>query len=532
MIACNNSFHLKFNNKVITDCDIKICYGTSDFLTKADIADYTTIATNKFVCEKLPHEETAFTIKNWKNLTDTQKNYFGRGNPLYIYYIVGGIQTTGARFARIQECKVNYRGDTAVIRAISHLEFRTDQAKTNFSQISMMANLRNALADNFLGSNYYIDLLNSKTLELNNMAVARNFTDIGNYNGGITKAELAQNIITSCGGGFWFSYDGSKFVAKIREFSGSFYNFGNFVPFNLLNVFDDIDVENIPSYAIVSVNGYTLENNTQELGKYGLFTTTQSLLQLGYTWGEDINASISSVYITNSGTTINANSYDIFGKSLLATFLNVPAGGYDFVVKGQKVLPPVVEQTSGIAISAPCCSSTKTAQLGYVKDDAKLYYSITKQISFSCRIDPTIEPLDYIIVGDYYVCVEEIEIRFNGGFRGKITGKIINDIFKVEPPSLESKNIHNEYDYQFYINNPNPYDVVMTIEYSGGTETFVVAGYDDFTLDQDNAPFLFDSVYEYIHYELYDPIIAYFEIDGLDHRESTRTILLEGSANA
>jgi len=109
------------------------------------------------------------------------------------------------------------------------------------------------------------------------------------------------------------------------------------------------------------------------------------------------------------------------------------------------------------------------------------------------RIDPRIELFDKIVIVDkdgnsYFTVVEEYTITFNGGFNGKLTGRVISKA-TIQPVTI---NNYGDDDFDIVsIHNPNSYAVTIEIHISTGTvQTYTIQANGDKTVwaDSDNRP--------------------------------------------
>ena len=174
-----------------------------------------------------------------------------------------------------------------------------------------------------------------------------------------------------------------------------------------------------------------------------------------------------------------------------------------------------------------------SAQLQIAQANARAYYSHRNYYECECRIDPRIEPLDKVWVENVgFVMVEEVEVNFNGGFRGKLKGRIIGEN-KLLAPVVSSLSWQPDLDptqFYFRIANNNPFDVTVVIVGSFGERTLSIEAFGSISVTEDDDSRLLDSFSAYARNILEDEVYCYFtDNEGVAIEDSDNTIILEAN---
>ena len=166
-------------------------------------------------------------------------------------------------------------------------------------------------------------------------------------------------------------------------------------------------------------------------------------------------------------------------------------------------------------------------EMNYAQAKIRNYYSNKRMIEFECRIDPSIEPLDYITTDGLNYWVEEVDIDFNGGFTGRIKGRVNDNTYFVDAPVISEATLINENNYRIVIDNPNDFAVVVKIYYSGGTLSYNISANGSLLLTYGNASALSTSVQDKIDGGLLEAVYCNFEKQDDTSQTSDNTIILE-----
>lgn len=168
-----------------------------------------------------------------------------------------------------------------------------------------------------------------------------------------------------------------------------------------------------------------------------------------------------------------------------------------------------------------------TNVLGGYKDYYTYWLSKYYDLSLETRLDPKYTLLD-ILQSDKYgaFIIEDIEATYNGGYRGRISGRIIEP--KIKAPILKSRNIASISNYTFEIYNPNTdFPVDLIVHYSSGDLTYTIMPLETLELNHDNASDLEYAVGYWLDDDLTNEVFCYFEYDDdLTSVQSDNTILL------
>ena len=167
-------------------------------------------------------------------------------------------------------------------------------------------------------------------------------------------------------------------------------------------------------------------------------------------------------------------------------------------------------------------------------DYLKAWLPYQNYIECDYRIDPRIELFDKICVFDksgniYVAVVEDFTINFNGGFTGKMRGRIIGSITETIAPEVHVDDYYTQ-DWSFRIINNNPFDVDVLITYSSFYTPlrYTLGAGETLTLDYSNCRQLRASFEAYANQDLNDYVTCRFDND--EYGESTHTIILEANA--
>lgn len=486
----------------------------------ANIERIETTLRNSFLCSMYPTEETTISVLDWDKLPYGTKNYLStKGSTLYIYYCVNNVWTTGARFCVVNECQVSFNQDRATIKCIGWFNRELLSNRTNpVGTYSRIAGSGEYYVSSFLAfacTQDLLSILNTIDGKQVQYYTANNYKVQGVFTR-ITIAEGLQNASLGCGGAPRLNYDDSVgfFYANIYDI-----NHYEIAEMSLTNIYDDIEITHSTTPKEASVHGFLLDEEKQ-VYHTGFFRTTDPFDVGG---GFDLDYIPSRCYVVMSQTIYHPTTTYYLAGSYYGRFTGNTGGG-DFYIYAQQILPPSFEQEADkVVVASYVLPDTLTTQKDIVKANAEKYLSMEEDISFSCRVNPALEPLDYVYIPHQRignVLIEEITIIYDGGYSGTIKGKRLG----ILPPELTNLDTEN---YSFTIKNNNGKTAHLTIISSDGTyelEFDIPSGQSLTTSAQDYPAELWSSFYDYQHGSLTDDVYCWFTIDDF---YSDNTIILE-----
>jgi len=508
----------KENNKIITQSEIKI-FDTNgnDLLTMSQIEKVETHLKNSFLYSYYPTEETNIDILGWNTLSQTIQQYLTtKGNFVYIKYGVEGIWTTGCRVGIIDEYQISYRQNRATIRCIGIINSKILTAK-NIVPLYLFSTSHTWTASAVLSASSLPS--DNKTM---NYSVDNNFSTMANLQQiGLTKAEAIQNLCTACGGAVRVNYDNDT-----QTFTAGIYDVNHIekCDMSFTNIYDDISIKNFENYAQVSISGYTL-GDTEQVYTSGFYTSTGQFTQTGTIPSGYVITNTNNIYVVISNTTFPATSYMRNDNSISGSFNtgSYTGGGNYYIVAQKYIAPTYTQSNTALSIVSYLLPNDDATQKAIIEANALQYLSYEKEISFSGRINPVLEPLDYLGLDEIgLIILEEVSIVFNGAYSGRIKGIE----YWAKAPVETSSHIPYPDEFEIYIQNPNPIDMELILAFSSGSFSFNVPAGQTFRITQDNAEELYDSIDEWLLGHLDNPVYCYFKYNG--KVISDNTIILEG----
>lgn len=478
-------------------------YDDNILLTSNEIQTFKRVARNSYVCGTFPMDEITIEIIGWDNLDNYVKNYLQREEvslQIKIQYLVNNY-ASGMRRYILKDCRIEYNNFKATITATTPLECMTDKSVVNMSLI----------ANNTTG--YQFGQIVHKYFP----ATAIDYTGLNDYGysylpNELTDAEMLQHFAVVMGGGLTIYNEISFKIKKFDPYQieGVLYD---------INIFDDIKIEYLEKKQ-VEVLGYIIEDARSVVG-YCPQTTQYSSRTFEYT-GDWTGF---QTYPNYFGTVYNCKIFYSQGTP--------PASAQNyFTISAYKVNFENSQAQNKISITAKLLPTTDSTQKSIIKGNAQDYYDYNKIITFSCRLDPTIEPLDVIRLSpsNNIIVVEEIELNYNGGFNGKLSGRLIWDSNqKAQTPIITNIGGDPDTEFHFTCENPNPFDCTLVIEHSGEghIELYLEAGETTVFSTDDDISDLFNSFNAWYFNDLADSVICYFESDY--SRDSDYVVILEES---
>ena len=452
-----------YKQSTLYNCDIKVSTFNTLIVDSKNIVDFSYVARNSYVCFDLPNEEVSFKIVNFNQLST--RVYLQKNKPIYITYIVNGTETTTGKIFIVNSIKVDMKGNFAIVKATSLIDnlFASGKEYLLLDRVGTTNTYnRTSLVLYTLLNDYpYLSVdfgTFDRDIDMGNIM----FTDL-------TNAQIIQNLVVASGCGL--DVKGKKNAYHIYD------------EFNLreLNV-NDIDcvIDNKNIYVdcdlIDNKNDYSNIYYIEDVVGYDNdISETITLSQIGGntlkgTWNKpnDVMIDYQHTTFTGAGTATTSVYNDkievvVSGNSALSSYAVISYKN--------------VKNRRDFTLNAPTFksrfwtkySSSESDVDTKVQNNARRYYQKGQTVVFSCRIDPTIETLDVIafeLYDKFYrVAVEEINMSFNGGFKGTIRARVLEltDNDEIEAPIVFDIDYVNK---TFKVKNINPVDVKMSIYYS------------------------------------------------------------------
>ena len=500
----NNDFDTIFAKSLITDCNIFVVANEGGaLLDKAHISSFTMTRENECAVSFAPNDTAVLEIINWNTLSADAKYIFskptsyGFQNFVWLFFVADNEQTNYGICFAVEKVEVNTKKWRAKITLCS--PFRTK--------------IRPVWGD-FSLDTYGFDAMPSD----------------------VTAFEELQHIAVNTGRGliipnyqdyYWNDYD---FVDDINRGQVD-------VTFNKKNILGDIveseddnDRSEITFVGIANKTGEELFSETKQP------TLTSGVPTLNFTLSYGNKSFIiteAKVYITHSGSdvtnlfTISKYSTRISlycRSSSLSTGVN-----YQCIIKGYEV--ELAKPTTDTYVKS---YTWLEGSAGLLETQAKTreYYSHKKYIEFDCRLDPRIEPLDNIFIDNLGVIkIEKVTMTFNGAFKGRLKGRLIQDM-TLKAPVITDVGWYPQVDpnsFHFNVKNDNPVTAVVRIVASDGTYEydFTIQPYTMITITQVNAPNLMSSFMEKADGNLGDDVYCFLYVPTHEWGQSDSSIILE-----
>lgn len=471
------SWNTYFSKNFLTNCGLNVLDSNSVLLlNKQAIQSFSYIGRNSYVCENYPSEEATLVILNWNALPTTTKTYLTtRNNIIKVVYIIGG-DGASPKSLYIDGWELSDNKLSMTIKLKGILMSLTSQCSIRFGNADVVLN----------------DVAT-------NISIPINTSNISNYEikfipPKITYGEVLQNIaITTCCG---FRYSDVNQRIDFLSLPQTYFSY------NPSNIYGNARIRLIEEEQNAVVCGAYKRVGTNILRSFiREHNTSPSQATTFYLYENCVDFEAQQTFPTSPSITkpfVVYNDKLIFSRTSQATTSNINA----FYVE--------LEDYQGDNVKNICSYLfyDNDAQKSLVQTFVESVYAINKTIEFDCRIDPTIEALDLISIGGIgRVYVEEVEIRYNGGYRGKIKGRLDDSII---PPLLT--NLNTAYNnWHFTITNNNDEHVSLFIHTSNGDEEFGLNAHSSITFDANYYPSLDDSFTAYNLGELDTDVYCYFK---------------------
>ena len=495
----------KVDSSVRYDCDVRIYGGigaSTLICNKTNISQYTYKGYASWVVKDIPTYEIHFTILKWT--TFPNKSYLNHNSQIAVKYVVGNLETTGYRWFRIYNMEYDYNQDTMTIYANSLLTRLTSSAHYTLGQNT------STLITTMLG------------LTFDNFYITKSFSATYlPYK--LTQGELLQQIAL-CNYSSYYTQEDDFYMESYDEIDGD-RTYSEIKELNILSALTK-SISDLPT----SVNVGEWINDT-ELADFGTASKTvptnptPAEIFVSVPFSSQAFTTLSNCVFKKNGIIATPTSWNVYNDGVTAR-VQMPTGNatYTLEVNGYRQNQETKQVANALTISTPLQIN---ADIDTMASSIVAYYSYNQVIEFDCRIDPRIEPLDLLFIygKDLFVYVESVDITFNGGFSGKIKGRVNTDI-TIQPLRVDNKE-YDPYDedYAFRIHNDNVFPVKVKIHYSGGTiDMGVVGGKTYLDVSNGNCPQLLQSFRAKDMQDLNDDVYCYCEKGNLS---STNTIILE-----
>lgn len=399
-------------------------------LSMTEIERVDTHLNNSFLPTIYPTEETTIKIIGWDKIDSARKTYLTtRNNFIYIRYQVDGITTTGCRVCVIDNWQINYRQNRATIKCVGILNRFNATTKSNLPQywggdgryqpLDILKDICGVVGTTInVGTDYpHLSIWSSVGCEYPFSANELGFT----------KAEALQNLYIALGGGARVNFDYTT-----NEYNANIWSINHIENTELCidNIYDDLEIlEERPLPTNVSFHGYT-KQSVELIHSHNIITTQGTFTEYA-TIADKLNEGyvVSHAQVYMGGSLYNASSISYFLGALKCDFNISNYGTGELRVYGYKLNDPNYKQVNN-EISLTSClleDTQSTSATNYVINNAKKYISYNKVITFSCRVNPALEPLDYVWIDNEIgnIFIEDITISFTGSFKGTIKGKVV-----------------------------------------------------------------------------------------------------------
>lgn len=413
-----------FKQLVIRNCDLKIYdnnYPTKNLLiNKTNIQSFSLSHVNSFVCENLPVLDGEVVISDWDKLSYAVRKRFYPYNP---------DNPNSPQYFNISFVVENDESNTfqCLIRKIK-VDKDEKTAKVYFGLNTLTMSKQSS------SGRYYDDYPRGDIYSQCETNVwTRKSMSMTNK---LSHSEYLRNIAISTMKGV--TYNGVFKIYDINTIDGSYHS---------KNIYDDYEIDiddsqknNLIVYGIEQrTSQLIIHQNNIHTNRYDVFNVKfdKSYVVDGYTVSSSAYGTIYDydVYISAVGLTFYPrprktnppHSYD-------GNIVNLTVTGYEAVLinPDENIEVPYI-QTYGVVNGSQECLN--------VQAYCRSYYSNKKIISFNCRIDPTIQPLDIIDIEfkdkTIRVVIEEVTINFNGGFTGSIKGRIAEGLRSISLTQVE-----------------------------------------------------------------------------------------------
>ena len=480
-------------------------------ISKSDISNFQYKGRNSWVCKEYPSYEIQFTILNWTNYA--YQSSVAKGLRLYLCYVIESYQTTDNRVYYIYDQVYDFQKDTMTIKAHSPLQELTSNvsvalgsnASTLVQDISTKQDYIDANLDldySGVDNDFTTDYIPQKITDgelLQHLALSTNCALLL-YNTNQLKLETIMNVVSTV------QLDEINMLSKVESY--------------ISDLSSDVAIADWEDSAIALLG-------TTQIKTGNSVPVTMSMFYY-YNEGEmalsQISPAIPETELTTLGGASVAHTPYEFNDCIEVRFSPNTNTTYVLKVNGKNHSQTTKQDNSKTMLSLPLVDddTQKNDIINYVSD----YYDMNEILSFECRIDPRIEPLDLIYVESVhkFIYVEEVTITFNGGFRGTIKGRYNYNMTIIAPVVSEVQYDENG-QFFFKVTNRNIYPVHAYLHYSGGTKDLGITNAGSYkTYTHSTLPDLVSSFREKALGGLDDTVYIWYESGEFI---STNTIIIE-----
>ena len=518
MLSVSNDWINMFNNNVLNEALIKFVLGNNQYTwTKKDIFSYSFKAKNRYLCDEYPEYNATIVVPTQSNFINNYSSYIGMKVDIYYGYVINGSdEYVKAITLYIDDMTISDDGRTTTISLISIFAKLTSTVsweltrQSGSSAISYSIRYSDVVYDCFndyqivLSDDYYIRYLPSK-ITLGNALQELTF-----INRAYLKLLADDYVVVN------------MYVA-------------NKLPHNSLNILKHPHITKMeqPSDVVVS---YIDLNNTDNVEIIDIatvrmdFSYVPSIQKWRCIVNKDWNNSFAFVdwkicYRDNlTGATPSDESIIINNDFFEITALSSADSDYYFHLRGYS-FKDYTEYVDGKTTIFNFNISNQT-HANNIKTRVQDYLSTQKNVELELRINPALEMLDLIYYENNYknVIIEEMDIDFNGGYRGRIKGRYDD---KTLTPTVSGAYIFHYGEYAIVFTNPYPFPLTIYVDYNGGDYfTFDIGANATKQITDDDFPELSPYTQDKEAGHLQDDIFCFF---GFNDGKSGDSIIIWGA---
>ena len=496
----NLNYNSYFDQQAISNCDVLIYKNDTTptlLLSKDNIVKMSMRRTNNGVLDNIPNDQTTIEVVGWNNLSSSIKSYLVSGAYIKIGFKVENAETTDCFVQVVDKVTISYDGIEAVITCVS--PYMKDNTYSNSGLL----------------------------LHINGLYKTFPFK--------VSGAEMSQHGAICAGYGQRMKV--TNRTSTVPSIKTEAVNLEKVAPDLYLN-----------SKNIYNVRHYKDENDRSTITAYGVQQESEWVLLAE----KEANNYFAVVPFETQVVVrrVECQAYD--GSNWVDKTCSIPNDGLfsneveilcdDIVTYYQKYRYKVYGYFANIVVPNNIDKSLKCyaliehvdiLELQNAQAKARYYYSHLDYYEFDCRLDPRIEPQDNIYVdGIGIMRVEEVELTFNGGFKGHIKGRYLTS-GDIDEPVLENVWYYEDerqyFEFGIEITNPNDVAVDFYMIGSAGENIYIGTLQAGQTRTFDQTDRDFQENFENHFYQKYngfleDDVWGWFETD---YNESDSILILE-----
>lgn len=471
-----NNYNQYLNQLVIKNCDVVLRKPADNslLLNGDNILSFSLTRENLGVLEKIPMDSLTITIKGWNTISQTIKDYLmTNGNGIFLGYVIENVETSTYIYLVIDKCEVNYKGYEAVLVCCSQF---MKMGKSNFP-LSALVGLSTPVPFNIGIAEIYQHYAISKARGIKML-----------YNTPIDNCLIDLERLT---------VDGNVTSQNI---------------FDISTEEDKDDRSNIVACGIETQEEKLLgaKADTRDTHFVFYFDREYVITRVTYFY----KPSASSSYTAGTGLTIRTTDF------VNCNWVSPTSSSYYYAYNVYGYEANIKYTDDDKIIRAEMLKDTQTTELATLQSVCRSYYSHKTYYKVTGRINPCIEPQDNIYVDDIGIIrVEEVQLTYNGGFKGHIKGRFL--VFgEVLAPVLNEVWYHFEQGrFVFGINITNPNDFPVRFYMYASQDDVLLAtlqAHQTLTIDESNQDMYINfeaSFYEKEGGYLEDNVMGWFETD-------------------